>query len=498
MHWCKFDDKNICFMDISCDKKWLCYVSQSESTPGEINSTLYRCKFTAFNDETSQEEECKPPFENDTVASPDSRVSMEDKFEPVVKSIPINKYFDPLSKKGYFLSISSGGEYIALSSCHEEAKDVDGECFVFKVEFDKIVFHHNLKCNGRAVFLNRENELCLAILSMESLKIYNRIDTFSEYMRYDEYDVRSFMSSNQSNTQFQLTGLAYAGTVSGSSHWYPRNGNNNWEHILGVSAYMKENILLKAYPGYKDKIEFWSLKIDGVRLTSIFVMTEAVIAISDDLKYAATIPSYNIHQGGSKYSSCVINIFNLENGCIVYTLRDRTPIIHYTHATFYCNSRHLALSGLIESAENVRKDNVFIFGETKKRVEVEAIFQVWNIENQIMIYSTIKKMEQYVDLPSRTLNKTLNVMNPFIFEEKTGDKTNMKGFYSHLDQRSGKVTMKCFPIDFNDHLQSSTIQWLIKDDLHLSEDLDFNGSFRISEEITSFNKAMEKGESFQI
>lgn len=495
----KFNEENVYFMDISSNKKWLCYVSQLECTPaGKITNSLNVCKFTAFNDKDLKEEEVISPSDNNEADSLDSKVQMEEDPEPNIMGIRIDTYFDPLSQNTYFLSISFDGRYITLSSFPENGNSTDGNCFVFMVQNDKISLHCEIKRSGRAVFLNRGSELCLAIVNTDTLRIYNSIRNFSKNMPYDEYDLTPFMSSDQPRiswiTQFQLTGLAYKGAVPGSSHCYPKHSNDNLKRILAVSAYIKENILLKLSPRRSGKIEFWSLKLDMVQLTSISASFDPVIAISDDLKYAATTSRMYIYRANdprTRTSPRIVNICNLENGCIIYKLKCEIPTICFTHATFCRNSRYLALSGLITSSKKVPRNK-------SSQIKIEAIFQVWHIENQVMIYSVTKKMKQHVKRPS-SFDETIMWMKPFVFEERAaGDKVALKGFYSYLDQVSDRVILKCFPINFNNYHQSSnTIQWLIEDELHLHKDIDPYG-IDISTYQRRFNMPMEEGKPFLI
>lgn len=472
LNMCKFDVENIRFMDISSNKKWLCYVSQSELSDEdeEISSTLNLRKFTALNDETQIEEEF--------AGLEDSRIEMEDGLTPILLSIPINNYIDTFGEKDYFLSISLDGQFIALSSYYEESKHTIGGCVVFMVHNHAITFQCELDCNGRAVFLNRADELCLAFVNMESLRIYNNIHTFSNNLRYDEYDMKSLMPTctapGNLMTDWELrkgamkgflwqpqrdyTAVACTGNIISSSH---RSGSNpKWEFIAAISAYIKDNLLLTPPLLEDDKIRLWSLKLDGVRLASISAPDNAVIAISDDVRYAATTTLDFVYQKtflvnhGDNYT---ISIFNLENGCLVYTLKSHIPLEMITHATFCCNSRYIALTGLNEMQHELPE------------TEIEAVFQVWHIESETLIYSVTKKTGQFAKL-DLAYPDTTNLMKPSIFEDKISNR--LKGLYFHSDRGGDHVTIKFFYLNLD--CQKSDIKWLIQDDLLLQKDIDSN------------------------
>lgn len=482
----KFDVGTICLMDISSNKKWLCYVSQSEHTTGEVTSTLTVRKFTALNDETLREESATV-FEN----LQDSRVHMEDSPEPDMISICVSKYFDTTNCNSHVLSICSDGQYITLSSHDEKATDSEGGCIVFKVQNRTISYHCELKCNGYAVFLDRENELCLAILSMETLKIYQNISSFSKDMPCNVYDMAPFTKTwnAMESSQWHYSYSDCRGTILASFYYRLGPDTEEWKLIISLSAYIKKNILLAPPAITQHKIRFFSLKLDGVLLSSIYSSNSVVvIAISDDLKYAATIAEYclfNRYSDEYDKSYPTVEIYSLENGCLLYTLKSRMRMTLLPHATFCCNSRYLALSSLQGNLE-----------QETHGADATAIFEVWHIENQTSIYSATKRLKQTIDLTTDWCNNTrIQLLKPFILEERTNTGIVLKGFYSQSDHDNIHVTMKCFHLNLDCQNQNSTIQWLIKDDLLLEKELNPDDAIVLSNrEFT--DKLMELGNSF--
>lgn len=441
-------------MDISSNKKWLTYVCRMEYAPGKFAFSLCLRKFAALNDETVKEEEFGPPSHH-------SNLQMENTLEQTPLEICIDKYFEAFSGYSYFLSMSFDGQYIVLSSVAEGPKSVKKKCVVYRVQNNLIKPHYELECEGRAVFLDRGKELCLAVLGNKYLRVYNCILLFSKSMQYDEYDISSFRSENDNRfyalePQNSYTASACRGTIPGSFHYCYLGDKQdvdvedeqeiirNWEYILATSAYIKDNIFLTFSTTAVENVRFWSLKLKGDRLASIVTPFNAVIAISSNLKYAATIaynPLFQRATSDSRGNQCAINIFNLENGCLAYTLKSEICAESITHATFCKSSRYLALSVL------------------KNGPEVEAIFEVYHIESQTLIYSVTKKMENYKECSSSL--ETIKIMKPFILEEMVGGKECLKGFYFKLDQTNNQAIMKCFLLKLDCDYD---IKWLTKGD----------------------------------
>ncbi|CAO3613037.1 unnamed protein product [Mucor hiemalis] len=337
-------------------------------------------------------------FDDDSSILREIRVQIEANPQPQMKSMCIDPYFNSPGHK--FLSISPSGQYITLSTHDEKKGDEDGSCFIFKVQENEISFCHEIKCNGRAVFLN--NGLRLAILNTATLIVYDEVKDFSKKLTYEVYDLTPFGTMNEDfqNSRFQFSYTDFVDNWAVSKN--PQSDFMSYEpkmrHIIALSAYIKSNLLITPFTEKSETIRFWSLINNGMRLASLTASGDAVIAISKDFKYAATANS-NVKVDN------VVKVYNLDNECLVYTLKSQISILKLSHATFCYDSRYLALSA-VERKYDVNNPLV------GKNV---AIFEVWYIEGERSVYSTVKSLG--LILPG-TLNRTqVKSLKPFISEE---------------------------------------------------------------------------------
>ncbi|CAO3613033.1 unnamed protein product [Mucor hiemalis] len=432
----------IYMIDISADRKWICYVSQFEKEPNIYSTTLSVHRFTAIKNESLELVEPATIFDDDSSLLHEIRIYMDASPETQMKRIGVNRYFDKPGHK--FLSISPNGQYFIISTYDETKKNDEGSCFIFKAQDDTILFHRELHFNGRGVFLDTNNGLRLAIINTARLIIYDEVEDFLGDLTYEVYDLTSFGSTREdlksSVFQYRYTDFVNNWSVTKNPQLAVKPYHPHMRHIIALSTYIKSNILITPFTEKSETIRFWSLVNNGDRLASLTASEESVIAISKDFKYAATA-KFLINDDN------VVKVHNLENGCLLYTLRSQHSIYNLTHATFCYDSRYLAVSAV---------DKRFATKNSPLHKNV-AFFEIWHIESEKSIYSTMVNLGH---LMLSTFDYTQEKsIKPFVSEEIVDDdKRILKGYYVYADPE-GITFTRCLELKIADQKEGE-ILWL--------------------------------------
>lgn len=448
----------IYLMDFSSDRKWISYVSQCEAEPNKLTTYLSLRKFTAINDESLRVEIPATVFHEDTSIVHEMRIQIDANPLPQLKSMPIDKYFNSPGHK--FLSISPNGQYISLSTYDENKGNKDGLCFIFKVQKNEILFHQKLQWNGRAVFLNSNDGICLAIINTAILIVYDKVEDFSKVGKYEVYDLTSFGSSREdfkgSSQQYLYTEFTNNWSVTNN----PLNGLREMipslRHIIALSAYIEYHVLITPFAGRGDVIRIWSLLNNGLRLATLPNSKEVIIAISNDFRYAATV-----NNSLTKYN--IVKVYSLENGCHIHTLKSEVARFNLTHAIFCYDARFLALSGFKS-----------IYGRREGLIDNKAIFEVWCIDEDQLVQSATRSLGNKMrTLRGLTQEKSVK---PFMTQEMVGyNERVLKGYYVYGDVE-GKTITRCFKLNFGgQQLEENT--WLLPEKIiprHLRSESEYN------------------------
>lgn len=338
----------VILMDISCDKKWIAYVSYKrlannlrgyEMDGSNRRIFITRRKFTEIGGKVEH------PFENP---------SSLDITSVVVKN-----------RKTHckFLSISPNGKYIALSF-YERTKEGDADtkywrpvnpkCYIFKVDsLGKLsLYNDKLKCDGRAVFFHATRN-SLAMINTNVMEVHDNFpgDKSVSYV----LDLSPFFWTGQSHEDFEID-ETYFQNVSWAD-FDKAEITQEMKIIIQLSRHIRHNILSTKFIGGITRV--WSIE-DGVRLTSFSAKNQNVAAFSKNYKYAATFVK----------ATRSINIYNVKSGLLVYCLKSQQDLnkeFEVSHIRFCYDGRYVAMSGL-------QGDNV--------------VFEVWYVEAEKSIYLT--------------------------------------------------------------------------------------------------------------
>lgn len=432
----------VILLDISPDKKWICYVSHQleEDLQGykkkgkEKRTYLTRRRFTSINPDTGNEETVVENFSTKDVDLEHFSLDISDKIHPVGES------------HSKFLSISGDGNYVVLSFCERTIKEYGGyiepknpNCLVFESKQGILTLSHKIKCDGRAVFLTK-NIRSLALIQNTTIEVY---DNFPKNQTISFlFDLQPFISTNGLSHESAQEHNSYIENASWTDVSNPQKSRNNINveirRIITFSRHIRHNVLLTPFAG--SIVRVWSMIEDGVRLTSFSAPNQHVMAFSKHYKYTAT------YIEGTR----AINIYNVKSGLLVYQLGSQTVdssvTFEVSHIRFCYDGRYIAMSGW--EGENV-------------------VFEVWYIEAEELIYRTTVPLATKQNSELYKGNRLLKVVQPFVMRgvKKNGDKC-LKGFYTSL--KNGILATTFIELDIDRVDTDVKIEWVKSDPKYFS------------------------------
>ncbi|KAG2230888.1 hypothetical protein INT48_003337 [Thamnidium elegans] len=426
------DTDEVMLLDISSNKQWMAYVAynfsitnddQSNNTqPDTVASrkklVLTRRTFTATDETTGIEE---LGYNGDPVEIP-YEISWTHITDDVMPAQAFNCRF---------LSISNDGIYVALSFLEidsdrdrpcENSKNLN--CFIFEVNGDSFKPAIKMKCQGRAVFLNRKGST-LAIISKKTIEVY---EDFSKN-RTVTYVFR--LSSFYSNSIRSCETVNIQKTYVHNTSWFnmPRNKKtSNIETLVTFTRHIRHNILTTPFTS-DGVVRIWSLLEDGARLTSFPALKQHVMAFSKNYKYAAAYVE----------DSRSVNVYNVKSGLLVYRLKSRdksdATFFKISHIRFCYDARYVAMSGLEDDSK--------------------VVFEVWYVEAERSIYKIVKTIIKQVDTEEEIAD--LRRVEPFVRRGMKNDKKCLKGYYTSYPNR--KMTIMCVELDIDRISEDNNINW---------------------------------------
>lgn len=451
------ESDEVILLDISCDKKWISYVtyrrqadrmSMYEMDGDKKRTHITRRRFTAANPVTGKEE---------TVINDSERGVHETEHFSLEITDDIKNGGSHHCK---FLSVSGNGKYVALSFYERNPASYSGyrdsnnpNCLVYEVCDGVFQLKHQLRCNGRAVFLS-ERRCSLALINKTTVEVY---DNFPKNKAVSFlFDLHPFISSDK----YLHEGVEDHESYIQNTSWVDiRNDEENQDmrRVITFTRHIRHNILTTPFRG--GIVRVWSIVEDGVRLTSFSALNQHVMAFSKNYKYTAA------YIEGTRS----VNIYNVKSGLLVYQLKSRaenskTPF-EVSHIRFCYDGRYLAMSGWEEN---------------------NVVFEVWYIEAEESIYrtttteilSTRPKSDSY-----SSENKLLKIVQPFVMRGLNDDnKKCLKGFYTSFN--GGKLSTTFVELDIDKVSTDINIVWA------KSATLTYKNTYEIENNLNKFDNLM--------
>ncbi|GAA5803910.1 hypothetical protein HPULCUR_009395 [Helicostylum pulchrum] len=302
-----------------------------------------------------------------------------------------------------------------------------------------------MKCQGRAVFLNRKGNT-LAIISENAIEVYNNFPK----NKTATYVFR--LSSFYSNAIRTCETVNIQKTYVDNTSWFnmPRSDKtSNIETLVTFSRHIRHNILTTPFTG-NGVVRIWSILENGVRLTSFPALKQHVMAFSKNYKYAAAYVE----------DSRSVNVYNVKSGLLVYRLKSRdksdATAFKVSHIRFCYDARYVAMSGLEGDAE--------------------VSFEVWYVEAERSIYRTVEKITKQLGTEGEIDNQRR--VEPFVRRGMKENKKCLKGYYtSYPDER---MTIMCVELDI-DKSPDNIVSW--EPDANLS----LNNQYEIENGLKNYN-----------
>ncbi|KAI8087451.1 hypothetical protein BDF21DRAFT_491903 [Thamnidium elegans] len=418
-------DHHVQLLDISCNKKWIAYVSyyyMVEQTKPKIFVT--RRRFTATDLETQEDEMGLGGNLASSTALEHSSIEITDY---VTYSTCANSKF---------LSISNDGKYVALSfyekdygSRHlNQRKYINPDCLIFYMD-GNLSDLLKIKCQGRAVFLNEEEGYRLAIVSKTTIDIYAELPDIKKVTCM--FDLSGFYSNDIHTCSTVSKQDSYIKTVSWANMSYLSFDYDNIkdaENIIMFTRHIRHNILITPFED-TCAVRIWSLSEEGSRLCSFPARYQHVMALSTGHAYAAAYVE----------NSRLVNIYNIKSGLLVYCLRSSEKsdarTFKVSHIRFCYDARYVAMSGL----EN---DN-------------EVVFEVWHLESERSIYRTTAKIVKQEG--AEEMISTLRRVEPFVTRDLRNNEKCLKGYYTSYP--NGRMTIMCVELKIDESPEGDIVNW---------------------------------------
>ncbi|GAA5803912.1 hypothetical protein HPULCUR_009397 [Helicostylum pulchrum] len=414
-----FQGKDVRLLDISSNKEWMAYLSYNRDEmyertlgPEKVYTTfLTRRRFTAFDVDSNKKV---------TLKGGSQKLSTEDEHFSVDITAHVK---NAGSKHCKFLSISHDGLYIALSFyernvIHNKISQENVNCLIFQVRNNSIELNSSPKCIGRAVFLSEKNT-SLAFIDVATFRYAN------------------FSSGASDKTTLDLNIFESGTTVESSlihnsyirnSPWLDMKGENDEiKKLITITRHIKHNLITTPFSG--GIVRTWSIKENGVRLTSFEAKGQHIMAFSKDYKFTAAY----VESNGS------INVYNVKSGLLMYRLKsqkdDSATNFEVSHIRFCYGGRYVAMSGWEDD---------------------KVVFEIWYLEAERSIY---RKSEE---VGKRSYDsKQIKVFEPFVKRVyNTGEEKCLVGFY--MSNEGGYLKTKCMELHIDKEKDPANIEWLQK------------------------------------
>ncbi|KAG2229373.1 hypothetical protein INT48_000910 [Thamnidium elegans] len=371
-------------LDISSNKEWMASVTRNVHNANSTYLTVRR--LIAVNADNR-----------------DNKITIEDgkqatATEDVPLSFDISRLINGMDQNHCkFLSISRDGKYIALSFYYSPGaiKNRENiECFLFEVLPKSVRRLESLSFNGRAVFLNDEKD-SLLLVDAESIR-YS--DFLNHPYKNTVFDLNIFVPGVE-----PILPTHHDSYIKNSSWLNLQKENDDIKKLITFTKHIRQNILIMPY----DAIRIWSLSEKCILQSSINAEGQHIMAFSKSDNDAAADYKIENNTLAATYSESdqVVNVYNVKNGLIVYSLKVQRGnfggTFRISHMYFCLDNRYLAISGME--------------GNT-------VIFEVWYLYSEKSIYNASRDMGETSDNLIQS-----KAFEPFIIQNRNND--NLTGFY---------------------------------------------------------------------
>ncbi|KAG2233522.1 hypothetical protein INT48_003393 [Thamnidium elegans] len=451
-------DHDVKLLDISCNKKWIAYVTYSYNydverlSDGRINpetkNNIYitRRRFTAIDQETEKEE---LGFSGNRVLS----TNLKHATLKITDHIYQNN-----GTYCSFLSISNDGRYVALSFYEEGYGSrhkgyINPDCLIFDMDRN-FSDPQKIKCQGRAVFLNEEEKNPLAIISKNNLEIYAEFPQVKKVTCM--FDLSCFYSTGLRTCPTVRKQMSYINNASWAnifrSAFYRSSDSNDMEIIITFTRHIRQNILSTPFDD-NGIVRIWSILEEGARFSSFTAEKQHVMALSTGYTFAAAYVE----------NSRSVNIYDIKSGVLMYRLKSRensnAENFKVSHIRFCYDARYVAMSGL-------EGDN-------------EVAFEVWHLESERSIHRTTK------DIAPQEGTKEdiacLRRVEPFVTRELKKNRKCLKGYYTSYP--GGEMTIMCVELKIDKVSEDYTVTWITNTHPQLISDFEIENGSKYPDDI---------------
>lgn len=359
--------KNTILIAMSVNKEWIAYVTNQ---PTSNVKTLNVIRLIESNENTPSSAAHTSVARIDlTSVYPIQDKTMEDK------------------NGGYFISISSKGDRVVLSSMCARTKEKhqtnegllsvagknrdiekaqtgqDALCLVFRVSrnvqanVDKNIIQEKSFNNfqGRAVFLEDDT---LALINNKVMTVYNPNEGYQKKYWIDLRTLKSGIHINNFTVKVPALKPGWAYPI-----YETRNDGDEYLKLLYMTHYITQGFLTTYLMGVA---RVWSVNQDGIQLISLADEGQEIIGISHDEKFVAKMSK----------NSDFLGIYHTRTGLLVNRLKSRKIVdvefgSQEAHYAYFCSKYPLLL--WVSFKEICESNQMYIS------------FELWNAPSEILI-----------------------------------------------------------------------------------------------------------------
>lgn len=359
--------KNTILIAMSVNKEWVAYVTNQ---PTSNVKTLNVIRLIGSNENT-------PGSATHTLVARTDLTSVYPMQDKTIED----------KNGGYFISISSKGDWVVLSSMCARAKEkhqtnedlssVTGEnrdieraqtgqgslCLVFRVsrnvqaDVDKNIIQERPFNNfqGRAVFLEDDN---LALINSKVMTVYNPSEGYKKKYWIDLRTLKSGIHLNSFLVKVPAVKPGWAYPIYATSNY-----GDEYLKLLYMSHYITRGFLTTYLMGVA---RVWSVNSDGIQLISLADEGQEIIGISHDEKFVAKMSK----------NSDFLGIYHTRTGLLVNRLKSRKIVNvefepQQAHYAYFCSKYPLLLW--------------VSFKEIRGSSQMYISFELWNAPSEILI-----------------------------------------------------------------------------------------------------------------
>lgn len=415
--------KNTILIAMSVNKKWVAYVTNQ---PTSNVKTLNVIRLIEPNEDTSGSATHTVIARTDlTSVYPMQNKTIEDK------------------NGGYFISISSKGDRVVLSSMCARTKEkrqadeglssVAGEnrdieraqtgqdslCLVFRVsrnvqaDVDKNIIQERPFNNfqGRAVFLEDDS---LALINSKVMTVYNPNEGYQKKYWIDLRTLKSGIHINNFTVKVPALKPGWAYPIYAASNY-----GDEYLKLLYMTHYITQGFLTTYLMGVA---RVWSVNQDGIQLISLADEGQEIIGISHDEKFVAKM-SKNLD---------FLGIYHTRTGLLVNRLKSRKIVdvefgSQQAHYAYFCSKYPLLLW---VSFREIRESN-----------QMYISFELWNAPSEILI------SHQEVVAPLFSMQGW--TVDPWVIEQDSGSVIPKFLIYYATYEGDETVALKTIILDTN-------------------------------------------------